>query len=141
MTRTAARRPVINPRPRLLDGDPTLPHVHRRGPVDHLPAERVLDLLTSLPHWAPPANAVRAGQLRMRRRGAGQILDWLAGHPGQGWQDRWFAAGGEDISWIDALCGGTPAKTRGAFRSHLREGLMGVSCQLCKPRICQDQPS
>ena len=78
MTQVTTRPAVVNPRLRLLDGDWTLPHVHRYGPVDELPAQRVLDLLASLPHWEPPKNAVRASQLRMRRRGAGQILDWLA---------------------------------------------------------------
>ncbi len=127
MTQTTVARPaVISPRLRLLDGDWTRPHVHRAGPVDHLPADRVLDLLTSLPHWETPTNAVRASQLRMRRRGAGQILDWLAGHPGQGWQERWFAAGGEDVSWIDTLCGGTAKQTRGAFRNHVRDGLIDL---------------
>jgi hypothetical protein len=127
MTQTTVARPaVISPRLRLLDGDWTRPHVHRAGPVDDLPADRVLDLLTSLPHWETPTNAVRASQLRMRRRGAGQILDWLAGHPGQGWQERWFAAGGEDVSWIDTLCGGTAKQTRGAFRNHVRDGLIDL---------------
>ncbi len=126
MTQVTTRPAVVNPRLRLLDGDWTLPHVHRYGPVDELPAQRVLDLLASLPHWEPPKNAVRASQLRMRRRGAGQILDWLGEHPGQGWQERWFAAGGEDVSWIDQLCGGTAKQTRGAFRGHVRDGLIDL---------------
>src|SRR5579859_6407095 len=127
MTATTVVRPqLVSPRLRLLDGDWTRPHIHRLGLVDHLAADRVLDLLPSLPHWEPPKNAVRASQLRMRRRGAGQILDWLATHPGQGWQGRWFTAGGEDVSWIDTLCGGTAKQTRGAFRNHLRDGLIDL---------------
>jgi len=120
---TVTRAPIVNPPLRVLAGDWTLPHVHRKGPVDHVAADRVLDMLVSLPHWDPPTNAVRASQLRMRRRGAGQILDWLDGYPGLGWQERWFAAGGEDASWIDTLAGGTARQTRGAFRSNLRDGL------------------
>lgn len=123
---TVSRAPVVNPPLRVLAGDWTLPHVHRKGPVDHVAADRVLDMLVSLPHWETPTNAVRASQLRMRRRGAGQILDWLAEHPGRGWQERWFAAGGEDASWIDMLCGGTASQTRGSFRSHLRDGLVDL---------------
>lgn len=126
MTRKVTDRQSARPRLRLLDGDWALPHVHRDGPIDQLPAARVLDMLTSLPHWEQPTNAVRTSQLRMRRRGAGVILDWLADHPGSSWQERWFAAGGEDAAWIDTLCGGTAKQTRGSFRTHLREGLIDL---------------
>src|SRR5215470_10208787 len=100
MTSTILRPPVGNNRMRMMEGGWGRPHVHRPGPIDGLPPERVLDKLPSLPHWEPPKNAVRASQLRMRRRGAGHILEWLAGYPGQSWQERWFAAGGDDVSWI-----------------------------------------
>ncbi|MDT4995323.1 MAG: hypothetical protein QOH97_5215 [Actinoplanes sp.] len=126
MTQTTTRPAVDAPRLRLLAGDWTHPHVHREGPIDLLSARGVLDRLTSLPHWETPTNAVRASQLRMRRRGAEQILDWLDEHPGRSWQERWFAACGEDAAWIDTLCGGPAKQTRGPFRSNLRDGLVDL---------------
>lgn len=126
MTQTVIRAPLVNPRLRLLDGDWTVPHVHRVGSVDDLPADRVLDMLASLPHWQVVPNAVRACQLRKRRHGAEIILDWLGSSPGRGWQERWFAAGGEDASWIDVLAGGSARETRGSFRSSLRDGLLDL---------------
>jgi hypothetical protein len=125
MTRSAAavRQPVVNPRLRLLEGDWTRPHVHRDGPIDRASTHQVLGMLGSLPHWDQTPTVRRAIQLRARRRGAEQILAWLAAHPGQGWQERWFAAGAEDRSWIDHLAGGTAQQTKGATRSRLLDGI------------------
>lgn len=123
MATTMVREPVIAPRLRLLDGDWALPHVHREGSLDTASTTRVLGTLVSLPHWGPEPTVRRAIQLRARRRGAEQILQWLAAHAGQGWQERWFAAGGEDYSWIDVLAGGTAKQTRGAARGRIRDGL------------------
>lgn len=125
-SRVVVREPVVNPRLRLLDGDWTRPHVHRDGPIDQASTRQVLGMLGSLPHWDQDPTVRRAIQLRARRRGAEQILAWLAAHPGQGWQERWFAADGEDRSWIDHLAGGTAAQTKGAVRSRLLDGLIDL---------------
>ena len=69
------------------------------GPVDHLPTEGILALFPQLPTW-PGAVTDRNSRIR----GATTILTWLLSHPGEGWQQRWVAAGADtDLGWIDTL--------------------------------------
>jgi hypothetical protein len=67
--------PLINPVP--LD---------RRG---RRPNAHILALIPTLPIW----DAIPQRERGRRLRGAQTILHWLQTHPGDGWQDRWLAAG------------------------------------------------
>lgn len=70
------------------------------GPIDRLSTDEVLALFPSVPVWSNGSPRAR----RCRLAGARKILDWLTGHPGQGWQQRWLAAGADDgVEWIDSL--------------------------------------
>ncbi|MEV4237061.1 site-specific integrase [Nocardia sp. NPDC049737] len=73
----------------------TAPHVHRAGPYDTFTAAEVLDLLSTLPFWADMPPRAASGLRRRTRR----LLDWLVGFAGEGWQDRWFAADGDNMPW------------------------------------------
>jgi hypothetical protein len=56
-------------------------------------------MVSALPSWS------RNGRLRGVRR----ILAWLQEHPGDGWQERWLAAGADqDTKWLDALVADDP---------------------------------
>ena len=78
---------------------------------------------------SPPFVLSSPGSQKQRRRGVVLLLDWLAGCPGQAWQERWLASGadttGEDwrdipAQWLhsqgrpcakatlDALCAALP---------------------------------
>src|SRR5262249_3428252 len=48
--------------------------------------------------------------VRSRRlRGVTRILAWLQEHPGEGWQERWLAAGADQgTEWLDALVADDP---------------------------------
>jgi len=94
----------------------------RVGPVDRLSTEGILALLPQLPDW-PAATVDRNSRLR----GASTILNWLLTHPGEGWQDRWTAAGADnDVSWIDKLA---PSDTRLAVTKR-QEHIVGLACLL-----------
>jgi hypothetical protein len=94
------------------------------GPVDHLWAEGILTLLPQLPTW-PAA----LGDRNSRIRGATTILTWLLSHPGEGWQDRWVAAGADtDLGWIDTL---VPRDTRSA-KTKRQERISGLVCLLMR---------
>ena len=66
---------------------------------DTLSISSVLELFPALPNW--PKSALfghRAGHVQ----GARAILEWLEGHPGRGWQDRWLVSGADrNLDWID----------------------------------------
>jgi hypothetical protein len=99
MTTVSALHPVVSP-PQLSEPQAELVNGGRVGPVDRLPAEEILRLFRSVPVWAD------GGRQAQRRRivGARKILEWLSGHPGEGWQQRWLAAGADHgVGWIDEL--------------------------------------
>jgi hypothetical protein len=67
--------------------------------------DAVLGLITR-----PPFTAPNPGTRNMQIRGANLAVDWLAGHPGGTWQQRWLASGAQDAardwkedcaSWLD----------------------------------------
>jgi integrase len=94
----------------------------RVGPVDRMSSDGVLTLLTQLPDW-PAATVARNSRLR----GATTILSWLLSHPGEGWQQRWTAAGADnDVSWIETLA---PADTRLPVTKR-QEHVAGLACLL-----------
>lgn len=74
--------------------------------------EAILDLFPSLPNWPDETNYANWGYHRQRRLmldGARATLQWLATHPGDGWQARWVASGADrDTDWastVPALAG------------------------------------
>ncbi|WP_328442771.1 tyrosine-type recombinase/integrase [Amycolatopsis sp. NBC_00438] len=98
------------------------------GERDHWPISSVLDLLPGLPNWPLPAND--SGRRSRFTRGSSTILEWLASHPGDGWQQRWINSGA-DISteWIDTLAA---ASSPGAAAAR-DELIMGLgSLLLCR---------
>ena len=63
---------------------------------------------------APPFRLDKPGRpARSGRRGLTRILDWLAGQPGDTWQERWAASGAEDGRATGGSCptGGSPGRT------------------------------
>ncbi len=62
----------------------------RVGPADKASIEQVLALVDDLPTWRASAPQKERAA---RRRGAARVLAWLAGYPGEGWQQRWLSCG------------------------------------------------
>lgn len=98
MTAATATRPK-QPQPRLATHD-DLAEAGRAASGNQLTVAEVLALLPQLPSWS----GLDAREQRRRLRGAEAILTWLLAFPGQGWQQRWQAAGADaDTRWIDAV--------------------------------------
>lgn len=92
-------------------GEPWWPHTAQ-------PREETLRRLTA-PPFDSAANGTRAG----RRRGATKLLRWLSTLPGETWQQRWKASGGEDLpgaAWVDLPL--RWLRERGHSPSHDRDG-------------------
>ena len=72
------------------------------GPHDTLPTDEVLVVVQKLPDW-PESQYWRDRYLE----GCSWVLDWLLTFPGDGWRDRWVAAGADAdyTSWITARHG------------------------------------
>jgi hypothetical protein len=82
----------------------------RVGPCDQLSRAEILALLPQLPDWpTPQALAGPSGKAVRHRvaatlRAAERILGWLLTYPGDGWQDRWVAAGADaTMDWVDTF--------------------------------------
>ncbi|WIN00039.1 site-specific integrase [Actinoplanes oblitus] len=86
----------------MTQGELITPRDHPLGRLDRSDIDKVLDALPQLPTWP----AVGADRNRCRR-GTGQILEWLATYPGDGWQARWLAADIHDRSWRDMVMAAT----------------------------------
>ncbi|WP_406739567.1 site-specific integrase (plasmid) [Streptomyces sp. NBC_00853] len=96
-TPTTAAVPASRPAECRAAEVPTPVHT---GPVNDLPAEDILTLVT--------AHADRMGYSEERRRelarGTHLILDWLCSHSGDGWQQRWLAAGADaGLEWLGTI--------------------------------------
>ncbi|GAA3369589.1 hypothetical protein GCM10017744_089880 [Streptomyces antimycoticus] len=92
------------PERRLFVAHDVKPDEKRVGPHEHLGREHVLALLPLSPVW--PAQDYTNGRTLGRNRliGAGQILDWLLTHAGDGWQARWRAADADrGKDWIEQV--------------------------------------
>lgn len=114
---------VVSPQDLLLESTAAL-ECPRVGPVDHLPAEDILALLPTLPTWPGGAH-----QRTQRIDGAATILDWLLTHPGDGWQARWLAAGGDNsLDWVTEITAGDPR----AAATKRQEVLKGFVCLLLR---------
>lgn len=74
-------------------------------------------MLPGLPGWSTDNHRAN-GPLR----GAGLVLNWLAGHPGDGRQQRWAAPGADDRTRIDKAAAGDPPSARTA-RGEIVSGL------------------
>ncbi|WP_240512554.1 tyrosine-type recombinase/integrase [Streptomyces griseoruber] len=93
------------PRPRTSSGEgafaaPAL----RVGLLDQSPPGEVL--AAALRH----AERMGYSDKRKRdlRRGVPIILDWLASHPGEGWQERWLASHADaDLGWLSTVPAGS----------------------------------
>jgi hypothetical protein len=87
------------PRQRLLAvADERAHQAHPLGRLDRSDIDDVLDVLPQMTLW-PTIGA----EGNLRKRGARQVLEWLATYPGDGWQDRWLAADIRDRSWRDII--------------------------------------
>ncbi|GAA1677127.1 hypothetical protein GCM10009745_20610 [Kribbella yunnanensis] len=99
------------------------------GPVNDLPAGQVLALLASLPGWSSLSGKQRDRWVS----GATRVLEWLQTHPGAGWQQRWLAAGADDLVWIDELAADGPSSLAWQ-RDEVRCGLIGLLlCRVVLP--------
>jgi len=77
----------------------------RTGPADSLSAADAFALVCELPMVAAIPNRRR----NQRLWGIPVILAWLEQHPGEGWQERWLAAGADQgTDWLDELVSGDP---------------------------------
>lgn len=90
----------------------------RVGPWDQLGGDEILALLPRQPGW-PSAEQLAGAQGKVLRartakviKGIRRVLGWLAMHPGDGWQDRWISASGDDMAWIDTVSPDDPRSTR-----------------------------
>jgi hypothetical protein len=95
---------------------------------DTLSISSVLELFPTLPNW--PKSALfghRAGHVH----GARTILEWLEGHPGHGWQDRWLISGADrNLDWINSFIVEECSRNRTTQRTELTAGL--TSLLLCR---------
>lgn len=67
------------------------------GPHDTAPKGEVLVVVQKLPDW--PTSPYSSTRLL---EGASWVLDWLLTFPGEGWRDRWVAAGADTnpLGWL-----------------------------------------
>ncbi|MBF8193664.1 site-specific integrase [Nonomuraea sp. K274] len=77
-----------------------------------------------------------------RRHGAARVLEWLASHPGDSWQERWLASAAEDLpkeTWVDAAMAWRAATGRSSApsnRDSLQTGLlMLVLADVVRPSL------
>lgn len=98
---------------------PVAPARRRVGPSDHLSVEDIVALIPALPIWADIPQRKRGSRLR----GASAILRWLEQHPGDGWQERWLAAGADrHTRWLDEIVAADP-RTPVTKRAEMTYGL------------------
>ncbi|MEV6849894.1 hypothetical protein [Actinoplanes sp. NPDC051411] len=118
--RPAAR--VEENRPRTLWHDHLAGRSHV-GPIDRLSIDEVMAKVAELPQWPAAQN----WKNERRRRNARTILNWLARHPGDGWQARWLASGadGANLDWLDAVTAGDP-HSETTRHDEIRDGLVGL---------------
>ena len=100
------------------------------GPIDRMPAGEVLDLVSRLPLPARVWNGIPGARLR----GARRVLAWLESMPGEGWQDRWLAAGADEgLGWVDQLTVGDPRSDKHKHNEVMRGLAALLLCQLVQP--------
>lgn len=114
-------RPQAARRSRLPGEVPCL----RTGPVNGLPADEVLALVRRLPNVEGLPDRTRD----WRMRGVSAVLAWLQQHPGEGWRERWLAAGADEgTGWLAEIMAGDeeigPPSTRRTTASYAVACLM-----------------
>lgn len=93
---------------------------HAFGRADRLGIAEVLQLLRGTAGWSRTGLGAPRGR---RLRGARRVLEWLATWPGEGWQQRWVAAGADHgLGWIDELSAGD-SRSANINRAELCAGL------------------
>lgn len=106
------------------------PGLQVAGPIDRMLAGAVLELVSQQP--LPPH--VWNGVAQTRLRGARRVLEWLESMPGEGWQDRWLAAGGDGgLEWVDQLTVGDPRSDRTRHNEVMRGLAALLLCRLVQP--------
>ena len=107
---TATVKPAARRRRQIAVSTPI---TYSRAPsaVDHLDTAEVLEQLPTLANWPSVTGAAT-----MWRGGAQRILQWLSMFDGDGWQERWEAARGDDLGWVNELVA-ADCPPRGPVRS------------------------
>jgi integrase len=101
VTGTEARRHQADRRTRLPAGEQR----PRTGPANSLSAAEAFALVCELPMVA----AIPDRRRNLRLWGIPLVLAWLEQYPGEGWQERWLAAGADQgVGWLDDLVAGDP---------------------------------
>jgi integrase len=128
MTKTAAVDQ--QPRPAMIPAPGSPPRLALTGPIDRTPAVDVLELVSQLPLPMRVWNGVPAARLR----GARRVLEWLESMPGEGWQDRWLAAGANaGLGWVDQLTVGDPRSDKHKHNEVMRGLAALLLCRLVQP--------
>lgn len=86
--------------PATADTVPT-PADHREGPDDRALVNDILARFPTLANW--PSDASKDARVR-HIHGGRKVLNWLAEHPGETWQERWLVSGADrDIAWVEMM--------------------------------------
>src|SRR6266511_1243234 len=93
---------------------------------------------------APPFTVDAPDAQERRRRGLVGVVDWLAGHPGATWQQRWLASGAEALGnadwwrpWLGRLQSGSQRRGQSVtVTSNLRVCLLLLVCaEVIRPGV------
>lgn len=104
----------------------------RVGPVDAGSIQQILKLLPQLPIWSALSDRCR----QQMPDGAGNILRWLAGFDGNGWQQRWRASGADaGPGWLGTIPPPRPMGDSPHRRGQVnRDGMSGLLlCRVVLP--------
>ena len=118
---TATLKPAARRRQQIAVSAPV---TYSRAPsaVDHLDTAEVLEQLPTLANWPSVTGAAT-----MWRGGAQRILQWLSTFDGNGWQERWEAARGDDLGWVnDLVAADCPPRGPVRSRDELLRGLRAL---------------
>jgi hypothetical protein len=100
-TKTAQKIRIRGRRPSNLNFEPQA----RVAPSGEATIEEILARLEDLPGW----NRMKPGRRRLYQRGTLGLLTWLAGFPGQDWQERWMNAdANESTAWLEQALAALP---------------------------------
>ncbi|MFL6120230.1 tyrosine-type recombinase/integrase [Actinophytocola sp.] len=98
------------------------------GDRDRWSIDAILGLFPDLPTW--PSTNLRNGRRGRITSGGRTILEWLASHPGDGWQQRWVNSGADSgMDWVDTVIDGD-ARSSVTVRANVGAGL--TSLLLCR---------
>jgi hypothetical protein len=118
---TTSQTPTLACAAASTEIDPPVGVAGRVAALDQCAAEEIVARLPELAVW-PGWDRKRQHQTRL---GAASILGWLAGFPGQGWQQRWICAGADaDKAWLAVVP--VPGRATGSHRAILTHGLAGL---------------